>query len=318
MGRLDVEIERSRDRVLPVGDRLEGRPYAVDERALELVRVLLEERVAEDPDRLRIRLELLHDQVVVLAGFHVGPILADRMGDRLESLLVLRVQGLEHRDRPRTALHGDLDEGIPRPRGRRRAEDLDLRVRQCLVDVAPAFVGIGDELAVDRHLLRQREKDLLERELRLGRLLRAREHDAVEADPDLDDLCHAIGGAQLDLRRLDAPGRVRDVGRLRPRPLTEELEPAARAGALDDRRLEAPCPAEALGDGRREGEHGRGAHDVDLVPSVRRHGDLAERKHGEQGHEAAEAGCHRAFPFADPWRCGAKLRAPCAFARKPR
>ncbi len=86
-------------------------------------------------------------------------------------------------------------------------------------------------------------------------------------------------------------------GVLARRPLAEELEPAARAGALDDRRLEAGGAAESLGDGRREGEDGRGADDVDLVPGVGRDGDLAERKHGEQGHETAEGGFHRVVSF---------------------
>ena len=51
-------------------------------RALNLVGVLLEEAVAEDAELARVRLELLHDEVVVLAGVDVATVLAQRVARR--------------------------------------------------------------------------------------------------------------------------------------------------------------------------------------------------------------------------------------------
>ena len=47
------------------------------ERALQLVGVLVEEGEAEDADRGRVGLQLLHDQIVVLAGLDIGAVLTD-------------------------------------------------------------------------------------------------------------------------------------------------------------------------------------------------------------------------------------------------
>ena len=82
MGVLDVEEQRARDRVLAVGDVLEGRRHALDRAALQLVDVLVEEAEAEDAERRRVGLELLDDQIVVLAGVDVDAVLADRSGRR--------------------------------------------------------------------------------------------------------------------------------------------------------------------------------------------------------------------------------------------
>ena len=56
----------------------------------ELVEVLFEEAVAEDADGVLVGAELLHDQVVVLAGFDVGAVFADAVAGALEARLVLR------------------------------------------------------------------------------------------------------------------------------------------------------------------------------------------------------------------------------------
>src|SRR5690606_13456193 len=76
---LDVEIEGPRDRIAAVRDAVERRLDAVDRDGPDPVAVLVHEAVAEDADRRGVRVELLHDQVVVLAGFDVAAVLADRV-----------------------------------------------------------------------------------------------------------------------------------------------------------------------------------------------------------------------------------------------
>ena len=60
------------------------------------VGVLVEEGEAEDADRGRVGLELLHDQVVVLAGLDIGAVLADLAA----GLLVGCLDRLDRRPRP--------------------------------------------------------------------------------------------------------------------------------------------------------------------------------------------------------------------------
>src|SRR3990172_8212042 len=97
---LHVEVERSRERVDPGRDVLEGRGlaadggvvegggFAADGVAADPVRVLLQEAVAEDPEGVRVGDEFLDDQVVVLAGVDPRAVLADRLARLLEGFLV--------------------------------------------------------------------------------------------------------------------------------------------------------------------------------------------------------------------------------------
>src|SRR3546814_3641500 len=64
---LHVEVQGSRYGILARRDVLEGRRAAVDDAALQPVGVLVEEAEAEDAESIRVRLQLLHDEVVVLA-----------------------------------------------------------------------------------------------------------------------------------------------------------------------------------------------------------------------------------------------------------
>ena len=103
---------------------------AVDERTLDLADVLLEEAVAEDAQRLRIGLELLHDQVVVLAGLDVAAVLADRVADLLEAGLIDVLQRLDPAEGLAAGFHDQLHERVARAGGRRRTQHLDLVGRQ--------------------------------------------------------------------------------------------------------------------------------------------------------------------------------------------
>src|SRR5689334_13582924 len=142
---LHVDEEGTRGRVLARGHRLERRRHTVDHRALELVEVLLEEAVAEDADRGRVRAELLHDQVVVLAGFDVRAVFTDRVALALEARLVLRAQSVEPRERLAAGLEVQLGERVARAGGGRRTEHFDLDVGQLRVDLLPGRIRVRDQ-----------------------------------------------------------------------------------------------------------------------------------------------------------------------------
>ena len=64
-------------RIVAVGDGVEVGFDAVDDAATNLVAVLVKEAVAEDSERRGIGLELLDDEVVVLARLDEGAILTN-------------------------------------------------------------------------------------------------------------------------------------------------------------------------------------------------------------------------------------------------
>ena len=215
--------------------------------------------------------ELLHDQVVVLSRFDVPAILAYRVTDRLVLLLVRLLHRLDPVDLLAAAFQGELGEGVPRAGCRRRAEDFDLRVGQRRVDIAPCHVRIRDQgLAAVRvrHVLREREEDLLAGDLGGLGLPGVREYDPVVADLDLDDVVHAVAGALLDLALLDAPRGVGHVGMLDADAGAEQLEAATGTGGFDLRGLEVGGLAEPLRDHGGKGIDGGRADDADVVAGL--------------------------------------------------
>ncbi|MFO1072021.1 MAG: hypothetical protein U1E17_04850 [Geminicoccaceae bacterium] len=85
------------------------------------------------------------------------------------------------------------------------------------------------------------------------------EHDAVAADHDLGDGADAVALAGRVLGWLDPARGVGEVGEARlPMPAQEQPH-ALPVPVLDHGRLEAAAPAELLGHGGGEREHGRGA-----------------------------------------------------------
>ena len=135
---------------------------AAHDAALDPVRVLVEEAEPEHAERVGVRHELLHDQVVVLASLDVGTVLAHGEADLLVAGLVLVLDRLELGIAVAPALDHELVEGIARARGGRRTEHLDLHVGELGVDVLPGLVRIRNQLAARaRNLLREREEELL-------------------------------------------------------------------------------------------------------------------------------------------------------------
>src|SRR5262245_3620542 len=267
---LHVAEQRTRHRVLGARDVLEGGLHATDGAALDLVHVLFEEAVAEHAERVRIRDELLHDQIVVLARLDVGAVLANRQADRLVLGLVLLLERLQIGIGVAAALDHELVERVAGARRGRRPEHLDLHVRKRRIDILPGLVRVRDQAAArGGNLLREREEQLLERELVTRRLLAVRDHDAVVADLQLGDRVDPVRRALIELGLLDPAGGVGDVRVLHAHAGAEQLHAAAGARALDDRRLELAAAAELLGDRGRERVHGGGAHDPDLVPRPR-------------------------------------------------
>ena len=83
------------------------------------------------PEGVRVGVQLLHDEIVVLSGFDVGAVLANRVGDGLECLLVLGFFSAASIGICAGAtFHGQLDEGVTRAGGGRWPQHLDLPVGQ--------------------------------------------------------------------------------------------------------------------------------------------------------------------------------------------
>ena len=114
----------------------------------DLVAILLEEAVAQHTQGVGISGDLLHQQIVVFAGFDERAILPKCMADRRETAFIRFGERSDPRSRLASILHGKLDKGIPGAGGRRRPEHLDICCRQILVDVLPGPVRICDEIAV--------------------------------------------------------------------------------------------------------------------------------------------------------------------------
>ena len=163
---LDVEEDRTRDRVGAVSDGVEGRRHVVDLDGLQLVRVLVEERVAEDADRVGVGFEALDDQVVVFAGFDEWAVLAHARAD-LVPLVFVGLLEVGHAGQVLAAvMHDEFDEGVAGAGRRRRAEGDDRGRGQRRVDVRPHLVRVGDELAVGiRNLGGEGLEDLLFRQV---------------------------------------------------------------------------------------------------------------------------------------------------------
>src|SRR5690606_23125791 len=103
---LHIEVQRPRDRIAAVRDAVERRLDAVDGDGPHPIAVLVHEAVAEDADGRRIRVELLHDQVVVLAGLDVAAVLSDRV-PRDEP--IARIERADRLESVAPALHRELE-----------------------------------------------------------------------------------------------------------------------------------------------------------------------------------------------------------------
>src|SRR5688572_18204796 len=157
---LHIEVERPRDGILAVGDRVEVRHHAVDVRALDFVGVLLEEAVTEYTELARVGDELLDDEVVVLTGVRVVAVVAQHVTSR--EVLVARQRG-DPRKRLAAAFHDELVEGVARARRRRRSKHIDVVRGQRRVDLRPLRIGIRHELLRAGgigNLFREREVDV--------------------------------------------------------------------------------------------------------------------------------------------------------------
>ena len=205
MGRLYVEVQWPRHRVVTAGNTIESGCHAVNDRSVHLVTVLLEKAVAENTYRIGIRSQFLDNQVIVLARLDVSAVFAHRIGNRVEQFLapgrlaVLFLQGLvntrrqpERRHRglylidlpggqitqrpergnlPGAAAHGQLRERIAGTGCRGRAQHLDPGGGQDRVDFLPGLVGVRYQFAVGTgDIPGQGEIDIFQAELEGGRL----------------------------------------------------------------------------------------------------------------------------------------------------
>ena len=86
---LDVDVERARTGILEAGDVVVGRVDAVHRQALHAAFVLFEIGIAEDADGVLVALDLLDDQVVLLALVDILAVAADFGAGPLERVLIL-------------------------------------------------------------------------------------------------------------------------------------------------------------------------------------------------------------------------------------
>src|SRR5919106_6225891 len=114
---LDVDEQRAGHGILAALDGLLVRGDAIDLNRLQLVQILVEERVAEDTVSIRVGFDALDDQVVVLAGLDERAIGAHALAD---FLLAVLAQRLDRRTLAAAFYDDELDPGIAAARGRRR------------------------------------------------------------------------------------------------------------------------------------------------------------------------------------------------------
>ena len=225
---------------------------------LHRVAVLLEKGIAEHAGRARGAGQGLDDGVVVLAGIDPGTVLAQGVGQGLEPVLITFGQGRQGRYGFGRGGHGQLQPGVARARGRRRAIDLDARGRQAGIDLIPRRIGVGDEGPVRaRHFLGDRQIDVIALEAVVGRIARRGDDQAVVADLDFNDIGNAVGPAERELRGLHPTRGIGDVRGVGADALAEGLNAAAGAQRFDARRGAARGAGEILGHAGGEGEDGR-------------------------------------------------------------
>ncbi len=278
MSVLHIDVEFARHRILVGGDRLVARRDAFDLGGLQRVGVLLQEGVAEDAEGGRVRLQLLDDEIVVLASIDIGAVLAHLLAS---GAFVVAGQGRDLREPFAAHVHDQFDEGVARAGGRRRAEHLDPRGRERRVDFVPAAIGIGDKLAVLRDGLGEPQEKLRARDGEIRSRLGVGDDDAVMADRNLGDFRDAILGAGVDLALLDPARGAGDIRRAFAHAVAEQLQSAAGAGRFHHRGSEDTLLGQGLGDRRGERIDGRGADDMELLA---RRG----RPRGQQGRHQAE------------------------------
>ena len=190
-------------------------------------------------------------------------------------------------------MHHQLDERVAGARGRRRAEDGDGDVGQSGIDLAPAAIGVRDDLAVDLDLGGEgREEDGL-RQVEVGTAAGMGQGDAVVAEQDLGDAVDAVGPAIVPFGARHGPRSAGDVGKAGADPATEDLHPAAGSRRLDDRGPVAGESGELLGDRLAVGKDRRGADDPDLVARLGRRWPGAEHADDRDERGGEQAGLHR-------------------------
>ncbi len=112
MGLLDIEIQRTGDRISAIGNGIEYGFDTVDPRTLYLIGVLIEKAKTEDAPCLWIGFQLLHDKIVILTHLDEGAIFADGVTDRFKLIFILILHRLDPVKFFTPALHGQFDEGV--------------------------------------------------------------------------------------------------------------------------------------------------------------------------------------------------------------
>src|SRR6056297_1626021 len=211
---LDVEVERTRHRVFTRSDGFGRGRHTAHGGDLELVGVVLVESEAEHADAVGVRVDARQRLGVVAVDVH-----GLAVGAHVEAGILGVVLGhaaVHHRLHRAGFLTADqqnlLFEDFARAVLGAGDEHGDFRVGQIAVELGPAVVRVGNDLAVLEHLRADGVEDVGRLEFGEGGAgLLAGEHDAVIADAHFDDVGHAVIGTGLDLFFADGARGVGDV-----------------------------------------------------------------------------------------------------------
>ncbi len=186
---LDVEEQRTRYRILAGADGLQARRHAVDGGHLQTVTVLVIEAQTEDAHRIGLGIQSRQGLGVVTGDLDDATVAAQVVAGIALDLGVTVAAGVQH------LLLEDLTRAVVGGRD----DQYDLLVGQIGVDLGPAGIGVGDQLAVLGDLGGGSGEDVLRGQSELTAVGARGEDDAVIAEHDLEHLVDAVGSAVLEL-----------------------------------------------------------------------------------------------------------------------
>ena len=146
-----------------------------------------------------------------------------------------------------------------------RDEGQDVVVSQIGVHVRPFGVRVGDQLTVNNNLFGDGVEPVSRCESERRTVDVRGKDDAVVAKTDFHDLVYTVRGAKLDVRRLDARGRVRNVDGVFANTLAHGFAACTRTTTFDNGGREVKVLTKGFGNDGGIRQNGRGPFDLQLV-----------------------------------------------------
>eukprot|EP01139_Manchomonas_bermudensis_P016086 Amastigsp_a511713_14.p2 type:complete len:298 gc:universal Amastigsp_a511713_14:239-1132(+) len=294
---LDVEIQRTRHRIVTGRDGFHGRHDAVHGCDLKLVGVVLVEGQAEHAHAVLVRIDAGQRFGVVAVNVDrlaVGAkLVAGFLGSGFLFLVVSAFGGGKEQIISAGCLAAFDDhfgvEHFTRAVLGAGDENHDVLRGQSSVHFGPLGGRVVNQSAVLGNFACQRAVNV-SRSQREGRASDVGcKHDAIIADADFHDFAHAIGGAQVKIALRNARRRVGDINGVLAHAFAQLLAASTRTAAFNNRRREIEVFAKGFGHDGGIGQHGRRTGDLNLVArrsSDGRGGKDRQRRSGKfgQGH----------------------------------